>query len=224
MIEKNGNPFATIFETVGIPAASHISNFVVIMAATSVYNSSVYPSSHMLYSLAIQKNAPRIFSKLSAARIPYVAVLFSSFCAAIIIVVNMLMLDNSFMHIMAVATAATVITWAIIVITHLKFRKTRKSEKNSFIYAFGLYSHANYFCLCFLALLFCIMFVSGFGQNGLMTQLFDAVRIKTVSVWPRIPGHRPDMSLVVIISCIVFAFTVRVQIQEAILEEVIYKD
>ncbi|VEJ44370.1 Phenylalanine-specific permease [Bartonella vinsonii] len=53
-------------------------NFVVIMAAISVYNSGIYSNGRMLYSLAIQKNAPHIFSKLSAARVPYVAILFSS--------------------------------------------------------------------------------------------------------------------------------------------------
>ncbi|EJF87473.1 hypothetical protein ME1_01075 [Bartonella vinsonii subsp. arupensis OK-94-513] len=199
MIGQKGSPFVTIFETIGIPAAAHILNFVVIMAAISVYNSGIYSNGRMLYSLAIQKNAPHIFSKLSAARVPYVAILFSSFCTAIIIVVNALIPDNSFMRIMALATAAAVITWAIIVIVHLKFRKAHKNRKEDFIYAFGLYPYANYLCLCFLALLFCIMFVSGFGKNGLMTRLFDMIGIEMPFLGTYIPAQMPDMSLAVII-------------------------
>ncbi|MET3589635.1 AAT family amino acid transporter/aromatic amino acid transport protein AroP [Bartonella silvatica] len=199
MIEKNGSPFVTIFETIGIPAAGHILNFVVIMAAISVYNSGIYSNGRMLYSLAVQKNAPRIFSKLSAARVPYIAILFSSLCTALIIIVNALVPDNSFMRIMALATAAAVITWAIIVIVHLKFRKAHKSRKGNFIYAFGLYPYANYLCLCFLALLFCIMFISGFGNNGLMSRLFDTIGIKTSFFETYIPVQMPDMSLAVII-------------------------
>ncbi|WP_183228688.1 amino acid permease [Bartonella callosciuri] len=199
MIGKNGSPFVTIFETVGIPAAGHILNFVVIMAAISVYNSGIYSNGRMLYSLAIQKNAPHIFSKLSIARVPYVAILFSSICTALIIVVNALVPDNSFMRIMALATAAAVITWAIIVIVHLKFRKAHKDRKETFIYTFGLYPYANYFCLCFLALLFCIMFLSGFRQNGLMIQLFDMIGIRVSSLEIYIPVQMPDMSLAVMI-------------------------
>ncbi|WP_275064951.1 MULTISPECIES: amino acid permease [unclassified Bartonella] len=199
MIGKNGSPFVTIFEIVGIPAAGHILNFVVIMAAISVYNSGIYSNGRMLYSLAIQKNAPDIFSKLSTARVPYIAILFSSFCTAIIVVVNALVPDNSFMRIMALATAAAVITWAIIIVVHLKFRKAHKNRKENFIYAFGFYPYANYFCLCFLALLFCIMFVSGFGKNGLMARLFDMMGIRLSSLETYIPVQMPDMSLAVII-------------------------
>ncbi|WP_425548563.1 amino acid permease [Bartonella pachyuromydis] len=199
MIEKNGSPFVTIFETVGIPAASHILNFVVIMAAISVYNSGIYSNGRMLYSLAIQKNAPRIFSKLSTSCVPYVAILFSSFCTAIIVVVNALVPDNSFMRIMALATAAAVITWAIIIIVHLKFRKAHKNRKGNFIYAFGLYPYANYFCLCFFALLFSIMLISGFGKHGLMARFFDMMGIRISALETYIPVQMPDMSLAVII-------------------------
>lgn len=199
MIEKNGSPFVTIFETIGIPAAGHILNFVVIMAAISVYNSGIYSNGRMLYSLAMQKNAPHVFSKLSADRVPYVAILFSSICTALIIVVNAFVPDNSFMRIMALATAAAVITWAMIVIVHLKFRKAHKNRKGDFIYAFGLYPYANYFCLCFLALLFSIMFLSGFGQNGLMAKFFDMIGIRIPFLETYIPVQMPDMSLSVII-------------------------
>ncbi|WP_019222280.1 amino acid permease [Bartonella rattaustraliani] len=205
-IAKNGSPFVTIFETVGIPAAGHILNFVVIMAAISVYNSGIYSNGRMLHSLALQKNAPHVFSKLSAARAPYVAILFSSICTALIIVVNALVPDNSFMRIMALATAAAVITWAIIVIVHLKFRKAHKNKKGDFIYAFGLYPYANYFCLCFLALLFCIMFLSGFGQNGLMGKFFEIVGIRVSCFETYIPVQMPDMSLAVIIIPVWYLF------------------
>ncbi|BBL53012.1 aromatic amino acid transporter AroP [Bartonella quintana] len=199
MIGKDVSPFVKIFEIIGIPAAGHILNFVVIMAAISVYNSGIYSNGRMLYSLAIQKNAPHIFSKLSAARVPYVAILFSSICTAIIIVVNAFVPNNSFMRIMALANAAAIITWSIIVIVHLKFRKVHKDRKGAFIYAFALYPYANYLCLCFLAALFCIMFVSGFGKNGLMAQLFNVVGISASSVESYIPAQMPDMSLAVII-------------------------
>ncbi|EJF86907.1 hypothetical protein MCY_00557 [Bartonella rattimassiliensis 15908] len=199
MIERNGSPFVTIFDMIGIPAAGHILNFVVIMAAISVYNSGIYSNGRMLYSLAIQKNAPHIFSKLNSAHVPYVAILFSSLCTAMIIIVNALIPNNSFMRIMALATAAAIITWAIIVIVHLKFRKAHQNKKETFIYEFGLYPYANYLCLCFLSLLFCIMFISGFGQNGFMAQLLGMIGIKAYFLESYVLVQMPDMSLAAII-------------------------
>ncbi|MCZ2328115.1 amino acid permease [Bartonella sp. F02] len=199
MIGKNGSPFVTIFESIGIPAAGHILNFIVIMAAISVYNSGMYSNGRMLYNLALQKNAPQIFSKLNTARVPYIAILFSSACTAMIIVMNVLVPGNSFMRIMAITTATAFITWTIIVIVHLKFRKAHQNKKDSFIYTFYLYPYANYMCLCFFALLFCIMFVSGFEKNGLMTQLFNVIGIRTAYLESYIPIQMPDMSLAIII-------------------------
>ncbi|MDD9329032.1 MAG: amino acid permease, partial [Bartonella sp.] len=98
----------------------------------------------ILYSLAMQKNAPHIFSKLNATCVPYVAILFSSICTATIIVINVLMPNNSFMRIMAITTVTAAITWAIIVIVHFKFRKAHKGQEKSFVYAFSFYPYANY--------------------------------------------------------------------------------
>ncbi|KEG21092.1 amino acid permease [Bartonella bacilliformis] len=199
MIGKEKSPFVTIFESVGIPAAGHILNFVVIMAAISVYNSGLYSNGRMLYSLAVQKNAPSIFGKLSSARVPYVAVLFSSLCTATIIIVNSLMPDNVFARVMAMSTTAAAMTWALIVIVHLKFRKAHKDKKDKFVYPFGLYPYANYLCLFFLAILFCVMFISGFGQDGLMTRFCHMIGIEAFPLDSYLPVPIPDMSLAVII-------------------------
>ncbi len=214
MIGKNGSPFVTVFETVGISAADHILNFVVIMAAISVYNSCVYSNSRMLYSLAVQKSAPHIFSKLSSAYVPYVAILFSSFCTAVIVIINVFIPDNSFMRIMAITTAAVVIIWAMIVIVHLKFRKAHKDRKGLFIYEFSLYPYANYLCLLFLSLLLCVMFVSGFGKNGLMAQFFSMIGIRLSFIEAYIPAEMPDMSLAVIIVpiwCLLLLFSYKLK-------------
>ncbi|MDD9332270.1 MAG: aromatic amino acid transporter AroP, partial [Bartonella sp.] len=71
--------------------------------------------------------------------------------------------------------------------------------EKSFVYAFSFYPYANYLCLFFLALLFCIMFVSGLGKNGLITQLFEMIGIKVSFIESYIPIQMPDMSLAVII-------------------------
>ncbi len=65
-IGLDGSPFVQIFSNMGIPAAATILNVVVLSAALSVYNSGIYSNARMLYGLAQQGNAPKVFAKLTA--------------------------------------------------------------------------------------------------------------------------------------------------------------
>src|SRR5699024_90149 len=101
-----GSPFVLIFSHLGIPAAPHILNLVVLTAAISVYNSGMYSNGRMLYSLAEQGHAPRIFLRLSQRKVPWTGILFSSACTFVVVIINFLVPNGAFMRVMAVATAA----------------------------------------------------------------------------------------------------------------------
>lgn len=156
----NGSPFVQIFSRLGVPAAPHILNLVVLSAAISVYNSAMYSNGRMLYSLAQQGNAPRLFLRLSRSQVPWVGVLFSSACTLIVVGVNFLVPEGAFMRIMAVATAAAAITWMMIVLVHLRFRKTH--ARKTLLFPAPWHPWTNYLCITFLVMLI-----------GLMTQLDD---------------------------------------------------
>ncbi|WP_412057446.1 amino acid permease [Bartonella sp. DGB2] len=198
-VASNASPFVTIFETIGLPAAGHILNFVVIIAAISVYNSGIYANGRMLYSLACQNNAPHFFAKLNHRQVPARAVIFSSLCTAIIVAINYLIPDNAFMRILALATAAAAITWIMIIIGHLKFRAHQRQTKKASHYPFGLAPFANYLCLVFFASLFIIMLISGLRENGLMTRMMQIIAYEPPTLIGLIPEQMPDMSLAVII-------------------------
>ncbi len=57
------SPFVMIFSQLGIDWAAHLLNFIILTAALSVYNSGMYANSRMLYGLAKQGNAPKVFAK-----------------------------------------------------------------------------------------------------------------------------------------------------------------
>ncbi|MDR8299904.1 amino acid permease, partial [Acinetobacter baumannii] len=72
------SPFVMIFSQLGIGWAAHLLNFIILTAALSVYNSGMYANSRMLYGLAVQGNAPKVFAKVSKQGVPTSAVIFSS--------------------------------------------------------------------------------------------------------------------------------------------------
>ena len=156
-VGMEGSPFVTIFSKLGIGSAAHILNFVVLTAAISVYNSGIYSNGRMLYSLAEQGNAPKFFTKLGANKVPYVAILFSSACTLVVVAINYLIPEGAFMQVMAVATTAATITWVMIVLVHMKFRKAHAADAGKLTFPAPFYPIANYACVAFMALIIFMM-------------------------------------------------------------------
>ena len=65
-----GSPFVATFAKVGITAAAGLINFVVITAAMSGCNSGIYSAGRMLYTLGVNGQAPKYFTKLSGNGVP----------------------------------------------------------------------------------------------------------------------------------------------------------
>lgn len=170
-IGVGGSPFVLIFSNLGIPAAPDILNLVVLTASISVYNSGMYSNGRMLYSLAEQGNAPRMFMRLGRRQVPWVGILFSSACTFVVVVINFLVPHGAFMRVMAVATAAAALTWLMIVLVHLKFR--RAHMRKDLYFPAPWYPWGNWVCVAFLLLLV-----------GLMTQL-DSTRpaVYVLPIW-----------------------------------------
>lgn len=168
-IGTDGSPFVIIFQEMGfgivntpmgeinIPATFF--NIVVLSAAISVYNSGIYSNGRMLFGLAEQGNAPKIFLKLNRNSAPFIAILFSSLCTLVAVIINFTVPEGAFMRIMSLAVAAATITWGLIVIVQYKFRK--QVDLKALTFKVPFYPYSNYFALAFLALLLVMMTQSG---------------------------------------------------------------
>lgn len=156
-VGMEGSPFVMIFSNLGIGSAATILNVVILSAAISVYNSGIYSNGRMLYSLAEQGNAPKIFMRLSANKVPVIAILFSSFCTLAAVAVNYWIPDGAFMQVMAIATTAATITWVMIVLVHLKFRKAKQTAGEQLIFKAPFYPYANYICVAFMIMVVLLM-------------------------------------------------------------------
>ncbi len=147
-VGTKASPFVQIFENVGIHTAANILNFVVLTAAVSVYNSAIYSNSRILFSLAENSEAPKFLAKLSTNRVPVNGILISSGITLLAVILNYIFPGQIFMYLLSIVTGAVVISWAMIVLTHLKFRAYyRRTPKFKALF----FPFANYLCLMFLA-------------------------------------------------------------------------
>lgn len=160
-IGLEASPFVQIFNSIGIPAAAHILNFVVVVAALSVSNSLLYSNARILHGLAKAGNAPKIFSYLTATGVPLTATIFCSALSLIVVLLTYFIpsISDVFMHLLAIIVAGLIISWGIIPFTHLKFRKlfVRENRLDELKFKSIAYPLTNYFCIAFLIMAIGIM-------------------------------------------------------------------
>ena len=160
------SPFVMIFSQLGIGWAAHLLNFIILTAALSVYNSGMYANSRMLFSLAQQGNAPKALAKVNKQGVPINATLFSAVLIFGCVILNYFVPEDALSHLMYVVVGALILNWAMISLTHLKFKAATKGVKTSFPALFSPWS--NYLCISFIGLVMYIMWTQGFKESVLM--------------------------------------------------------
>ncbi|KAI9052380.1 hypothetical protein LZ554_003730 [Drepanopeziza brunnea f. sp. 'monogermtubi'] len=118
----SASPWVIGIQRAGIGGLNHAINAAILTSAWSAGNSFLYSGSRVLYSMSLNKQAPRVFSITNKRGNPYVAVLFTwSFgLLAFLNVSNTgATVFNWFVNI---STISGFIAWIIVMITYLRFR------------------------------------------------------------------------------------------------------
>jgi len=166
------SPFVMIFSQMGIGWAAHLLNFIILTAALSVYNSGMYANSRMVFGLAQQGNAPKIFTKTNKQGVPVPAVLLSAFLIFGCVLLNYFVPEDALGHLMYVVVGALVLNWAMISLTHLKYRQHIKSAQIKTSYPALWSPFSNYLVLAFIGVVLYIMWQQGFKESVLMIPIW----------------------------------------------------
>ncbi|WP_151838431.1 amino acid permease [Acinetobacter ursingii] len=166
------SPFVMIFSQLGIGWAAHLLNFIILTAALSVYNSGMYANSRMLYGLAQQGNAPAVFKKVNKEGVPIPAVLLSAVLIFGCVLLNYFVPEDALGHLMYVIVGALVLNWAMISLTHLKFRSAMKTLHHKVSFPALWSPVSNYIVLLFIAVVLYIMWTQGFKESVIMIPIW----------------------------------------------------
>ncbi|CAA7599969.1 Amino acid permease, conserved site [Acididesulfobacillus acetoxydans] len=156
-IGSKGSPFVLVFAKVGIPAAASIINFVVITASLSAFNSGLFSTGRMLYNLALQGNGPKVFAKVSKSGTPANGIIFSAAALLIGVFLNYIIPASVFAYVSAVATVAMLTVWTIVLLTQLKFRKTKIAGGEKIEFKLPLWPFISYIALAFMVFIVVVM-------------------------------------------------------------------
>jgi amino acid transporter, AAT family len=122
------SPFVTVFKVAGIPAAGFIMNLVVLSAALSGANASLYVASRMLFSLARSGYAPRPMGALNQHGVPMGSLLVSMLGIVGAILLQ-LRTKDAYGYLINAALAGGMIAWLISLLAHVRFRRTVSTEQ-----------------------------------------------------------------------------------------------
>ena len=126
-VSPERSPFVTMFSLTGLGAAATIVNLVVLSSAASSANSGIYSTSRMLYGLARQEQAPRVFARLSKHHVPLNALFLSCVCllTAIVIMATGGSISAAFTLVTSVSATLFMGVWVVIVVSYLVYLRKR---------------------------------------------------------------------------------------------------
>jgi L-asparagine transporter-like permease len=122
------SPFVTVFSVAGIRSAGLIMNVVVLTAALSGANASLYVASRMLFSVARAGYAPRKMGALNQHGVPMGALLVSmlGIVAAILL---QLRTKNAYLYIINASLVGGMIAWLVSLLAHVRFRRVVSKDQ-----------------------------------------------------------------------------------------------
>lgn len=159
-LAQGGSPFVLIFQSLNSHGVANVLNFVVLVAAISVYNSCIYCNSRMLHGLAMQGNAPRVLQRVNHRGIPVYAAGVSASITAVCVLINYLMPGKAFQFLMMLVVAALVVNWLMISWTHLKFRKAMQQRHHQTTFQSIMSPWSNYLTIAFIFGILIIMSIT----------------------------------------------------------------
>ncbi len=146
------SPFVTMMEIAGVPFAADIMNFVILTAILSVGNSCIYASTRLLWSMAHEGMAPKIFGRLSKRKVPFTALVFTMLFSLLSLLTSFMEADTVFVLLMSIAGMAVTISWMGIAMSQFMFRRTFLKEGgklDDLKFKVALYPFLPLFCLAF---------------------------------------------------------------------------
>lgn len=189
-ISPDFSPFVTVFEHFGIPAAAGVINFVVLTAAASACNSGIFSCGRMLHTLAKAGEAPSYFGPLSARHVPTRGIVASVIFMLAGVLVNYVAPEKAFGYVISVVVVIQLWTWAIIIVSHLFYRRAVAAGKVAASpYRMPGAPYTGYLTLAFFAL---ILVLLGFDADTRIALYVSPVWVVAMAVGWQIAKKNHD--------------------------------
>lgn len=122
------SPFVVVLDSLGIPFAGTIMTLVVLTAVLSCLNSGLYTTSRIIYGIAEQGAAPKIFTKLNKAGVPIVSLYTAAGAAVVCGLFNYISPEVVFNFLLNASGAVGLLVYAVIGVSQIILRRRAERE------------------------------------------------------------------------------------------------
>ncbi|MCK1994964.1 amino acid permease [Peribacillus muralis] len=152
------SPFTMVFEKVGLAFAASVMNAIILTAVLSAGNSSLYVTSRMLYSMANEGLAPKMFGKLNKRGVPIWGLIVTSLVGMLAFFASVFGDGVIYIWLMNAVGVTGFIFWLGIAASHYRFRKAYIAQGYSlddlpYLSKWFPFGPIFSFALCFFVLL-----------------------------------------------------------------------
>ncbi|KAM4064587.1 amino acid permease [Hirsutella rhossiliensis] len=116
------SPFTIVFQMTGARAAGSVINAVILTSVLSAGNHALFAAARLLYTLAMEGHAPRVFAKLNKKQVPWVAVLASSAIAGLCFASSFIGAGQLWNWLQNIVGVSNQLSWISIGIASIRFR------------------------------------------------------------------------------------------------------
>ena len=156
-LNASSSPFVEVFALIGIPIAAGIINFVVLTSAASACNSGLFSTSRILYNLSNNNQAPKQLGKLNKHAVPSNALFTSTLVISVATLLSWLLPGQAFTIVTTISAICFIWVWSIILISHIKYMKTRPDLRAQSTFKAPLTPFINYVILGLFAFILIVM-------------------------------------------------------------------
>ena len=167
-LNASSSPFVQVFSLVGIPVAAGIINFVVLTSAASACNSGLFSTSRILYNLSSHNEGPAKLAKLNKNHVPSNALITSAVVVSVGALLSKLIPEQAFGIVTTISAICFIWVWSIILISHIRYKKTRPDLHKKSIFKAPLTPFINYVILAFFVFILIIMLFAEATRTALL--------------------------------------------------------
>ncbi|MFD7292363.1 amino acid permease [Streptomyces sp. NPDC059897] len=179
-IDDSGSPFVQIFAGVGLKSAAAVLNVVVLTAALSAINSDIFAAGRTMYGLAERGHGPAAMNRTTRNGVPWVTTLVMVGALLFGVVMNAVVPGEIFLIISSIATFATVFVWVMIMLTHVKARRSMSAEETAALkFPAPFWPYGQIITLVFMA---AVLVLLGFHEDTRVALEVGAVWLALLTV------------------------------------------
>ncbi len=167
-LNADTSPFVKTFSLVGIPVAAGIINFVVLTSAASASNSGLFSTSRIMFNLGRQNGGKGMLTKLNKNAVPSNALFISTVIVSVGTLLSKLIPEQAFGIVTTISAICFIWVWSIILISHIRYKKTRPDLHQASIFKAPLTPFINYVVLAIFAFILLVMLIAEATRPALL--------------------------------------------------------